>query len=99
MFASMFPVCPNCGKAELPSGLIVISHSLHSSHVFCSGEGMCARVRCTGCGHIVNPMFHSYDECGKLRALCDLRTMHDEPLKFEDVLEEAEMILNGGGHD
>ena len=99
MFAGMFSKCPNCGKLEMPPGVTVIAYSMNAPQLFCDGDGACTRVPCMGCGHIVNPMFHSYEECGKLRRLCDLRACHDEALRFEDVLEEAEMILNGGGHD
>lgn len=99
MFASMFPMCPNCGKAEIPPGIAIVSYSLHGSQVFCDGEGGCAKMTCAGCGHMVNPLYHPLEECQSLRRLCDLRKCHDTPLRYEDVLEEAEMILRGGGYD
>lgn len=94
--ASLFPKCPNCGKPELPPGLMILSFSPGAPRFFCDGQGNCMSIRCTGCGHIVNPLYHSYHECGRLRALCDLREVKSQPLQVEDVLAEAERILNRG---
>jgi len=94
--SSMFSRCPNCGKFELPPGFVLVSSTFGPPSLFCLGEGQCANNKCVFCGHYVNPWHHSYNECAKMRTLCDLRDYPVLPLRYDEVLVEAEAILKRG---
>ena len=91
MNAGSFSKCPQCGRLELPPGLMVVSCSLDAPQLFCSGNGMCASSMCASCGHLVKIAYHSIQECIALQAMRNPN--QQPPLKYEEVLEEAERIL------
>lgn len=93
MDASLFLVCPSCGKYVVPPGLTIVMSSANASELFCSTRGDCTRVTCPGCGYFVNPLYHSQWECNQFVKRWGDARVPRRPMVEREVLAEAEAIL------
>ncbi len=84
---SRFPLCTFCGKPELPPGIVLLTYGTMSTSPYCTGHS--ERVCCPHCGSMVHVKIHPFKACQYFHQMYDTSAW----LRYDDVLQQAEMIL------